>query len=58
MYETIAADEGVLLVPGFVQELSDPRLMQPDGLHPTAEGQRRLAERLFPYLEEVVREFE
>jgi acyl-CoA thioesterase-1 len=56
MYETIARDEGVALVPGFVQELSDPDLMQADGLHPTAEGQRRLAEKLLPYLVEVIRE--
>jgi lysophospholipase L1-like esterase len=28
--------------------------MQPDGLHPTAEGHRRLAEMLVPYLERAV----
>jgi acyl-CoA thioesterase-1 len=48
MYKTIARDEEIVLVPGFVRELAtDPALMQPDGLHPTAEGQRLLAERLF-----------
>jgi acyl-CoA thioesterase-1 len=57
MYETIAVQEGVAVVPGFVRELAtDSKLMQPDGLHPTAEGQRRLAEKLFPYLAELVRE--
>jgi acyl-CoA thioesterase-1 len=59
MYETIARDEEIALVPGFVRELAtDPALMQPDGLHPTAEGQRLLAERLFPYLDELVRGIE
>jgi acyl-CoA thioesterase-1 len=58
LYETIAHDEGVVLVPGFVQELSDADLMQADGLHPTAEGQRRLADKLFPYLVEIIREIE
>jgi acyl-CoA thioesterase-1 len=59
MYKTIARDEEIVLVPGFVRELAtDPALMQPDGLHPTAEGQRLLAERLFPYLDELVREIE
>jgi acyl-CoA thioesterase I len=59
MYQSIARDEGVVLVPGFVRELvADPGLMQPDGLHPTSEGQRRLAEQLLPYLVEVVRERE
>lgn len=55
MYERIARDEGIPLVPGFVREVgSDPSLLQPDGLHPTAAGQRRLAETLIPYLEEML----
>jgi acyl-CoA thioesterase-1 len=55
MYLRIAEQEGVTLVPGFVREVgADPSLMQPDGLHPTAEGQRLLAETLLPYLEETV----
>ena len=55
MYERIARDEGIPLVPGFVREVgSDPSLLQPDGLHPTAAGQRRLAETLIPYLEEIL----
>ena len=38
LYERLAVDEGVRLVPGFVREVgSDPALLQPDGLHPTAE---------------------
>ncbi len=52
MYARIADDEGADLVPGFVREVGlDPALLQPDGLHPTAEGQRRLAEKLLPVLE-------
>lgn len=55
MYTRIADDEGADLVPGFVREVGlDPTLLQPDGLHPTAEGQRRLAEVLLPVLEAVV----
>jgi acyl-CoA thioesterase-1 len=55
MYERIASDEGVPFVPGFVREVgSDPSLLQADGLHPTAVGQRRLAETLVPYLEEML----
>lgn len=51
LYPRIAEEEGAVLVPGFVRELgADPSLLQPDGLHPTAEGQRRLAERLLPTL--------
>jgi acyl-CoA thioesterase-1 len=55
MYVRIAEEEGATLVPGFVREVgADPMLIQPDGLHPTAEGHRRLAEILMPYLEEAV----
>jgi acyl-CoA thioesterase-1 len=52
MYVRIAEEENATLVPGFVREVGmDPSLLQPDGLHPTAEGQRRLAENLLPVLE-------
>ena len=55
MYARIADDEGADLVPGFVREVGlDPALLQPDGLHPTAEGQRRLAETLAPHLESAL----
>lgn len=55
MYVRIAEEEGATLVPGFVREVgADPALMQPDGLHPTAEGHRRLAKSLVPYLEQAV----
>lgn len=57
MYERIAREEEALLVPGFVREVgADPAMMQPDGLHPTAEGHRLLAESLVPYLEPIVEE--
>ncbi len=52
MYERIASEEGATLVPAFVREVGmDPTLLQADGLHPTAEGQLRLAEILAPHLE-------
>ncbi|MBD3853549.1 MAG: arylesterase [Acidobacteria bacterium] len=52
MYVRIANEEDAALVPAFVREVgTDPILLQPDGLHPTAEGQRRLAEILAPHLE-------
>jgi acyl-CoA thioesterase I len=33
-----------------------PSLNQPDGMHPTAEGQRRIAETVWRVLEPVLRE--
>jgi len=51
MYRRIAEEEGAIMVPGFVQEVGmDPTLMQADGLHPTAEGHRRLAGILAPHI--------
>jgi acyl-CoA thioesterase-1 len=51
LYARVAQEAGVALVPGFIREVGlDRSLMQEDGLHPTAEGHRRLAERLVPVL--------
>jgi len=59
MYVRIAGEEGATLVPGFIREVgADPALMQPDGLHPTADGHRRLAEIIVPYLEDVIANLE
>jgi acyl-CoA thioesterase-1 len=55
MYARIARDEEALLVPEFVRQVgADASMMQPDGLHPTAEGHRLLAESLVPYLGPMV----
>jgi acyl-CoA thioesterase-1 len=59
MYVRIAGEEGATLVPGFIREVgADPALMQPDGLHPTADGHRQLAEIIVPYLEDVIANLE
>ena len=51
LYERVAREENVALVPQFIREVGlDPALMQPDGLHPTIEGHRRLAELVIPVL--------
>ena len=58
MYVRVADEEGATLVPGFVREVGmDPSLMQPDGLHPNADGHRRLAKSLVPYLTDVLAHF-
>jgi len=57
LYPRIADDLDVAFVPGFVREVGlDPVLIQPDGLHPTAEGHRRLAAMLVPFLRPLVDE--
>jgi acyl-CoA thioesterase-1 len=51
IFPRVAEEEGAVLVPGFVRPLGlNPALLQPDGLHPTAEGQELLARALLPYL--------
>jgi len=55
VYPRVAEEEGAVLVKGFVRELvSDPELLQPDGLHPTEMGQRQLADAVVPALTEVL----
>jgi len=55
IYPRVAESEGVLLLPGFLDGLmGKPELLQADGLHPTAEGHRQLAERLVPALRPLI----
>jgi len=55
LYERMAREEAVAIVPQFIREVgADPALMQPDGLHPTVEGHRRLAELLAPTLSDLI----
>jgi acyl-CoA thioesterase-1 len=59
IYERVAREENATLVPGFMREVGiDPDLLQPDGLHPTAEGQRRLAASLVPALEQTLEDYD
>ncbi len=51
MYEEVAAETGVALLPFFLEKVAlTPGLMQSDGIHPTAEAQPLLLETLWDYL--------
>ena len=51
VFPAVAKRTGVPLAPFLLDGVAgDPRLNQPDGIHPTAEGQRLMAERLWPHL--------
>nr|BAH89732.1 lysophospholipase L1 [uncultured bacterium]BAH90549.1 lysophospholipase L1 [uncultured bacterium] len=55
MYETIAEETGVGLVPFFLEKVAlTPGLMQSDGIHPTAEAQPLLLETLWEHLEPLL----
>jgi len=57
VYLAVARATGVPLAPFLLEGVAgDPRLNQPDGIHPTAAGQRVIAERLWPHLRPLLRQ--
>jgi acyl-CoA thioesterase-1 len=55
VYPRVAEDTGVPLVPFFLEGVGGvAELNQDDGIHPTAEGQRRIAATVLPYLQPLV----
>lgn len=51
VFPAVAKRTGVPLAPFLLEDVAgDTRLNQPDGIHPTPEGQRIVAERLWPHL--------
>jgi acyl-CoA thioesterase-1 len=56
VFPDVARATGVPLAPFLLDGVAgDPRLHHPDGIHPTAEGQRLIADRLWPYLKPLLR---
>ncbi len=59
IYPEIAETHGVILMPFFLEAVAgNPRLNQPDGIHPTAEGYRIVAANLYPYVRQAIARFE
>jgi acyl-CoA thioesterase I len=55
MYIRLAKDEQVTLVPFLLEGVGgDPSLNLADGLHPNAEGHRRIAQTVLPYLRKLL----
>ena len=55
IYPALARDMDVPFVPFLLDGVGGvPERNQPDGIHPTAEGQRRMAENLLPTLREAL----
>lgn len=55
MYRQLAQAESVPLVPFFLHGVADdPALMQGDGIHPTAAGQPRMLENVWPVLQPLL----
>lgn len=56
VFTDLARRPGTALMPFLLEDVvADARLNQPDGLHPTAEGYRVIAERMYPYLRPLLR---
>jgi acyl-CoA thioesterase-1 len=59
VYQELARRNKAALVPFLLEGVGGvPSLNQPDGVHPTAQGQRRIAETVWRVLEPVLRERE
>ncbi|MGE0698713.1 MAG: arylesterase [Hyphomicrobiaceae bacterium] len=55
IYPELAEAHGLLLYPFLLAGVAlDPALNQPDGIHPTAEGVRRIAEKMLPSVEQLI----
>jgi acyl-CoA thioesterase-1 len=56
IYPELAKRNGATLVPFLLEGVAgEPTLNQPDGIHPTAEGQKRVAENVWKVLLPVLR---
>jgi acyl-CoA thioesterase I len=56
LYQRLAEKHGVALYPFFLDGVAgQPRLNQPDGIHPTAEGIEEIVKRIAPTVEAAVK---
>jgi len=56
VFPEVARRTGVALMPFLLDGVAaDPRLLQPDGLHPSAAGHQIIADRLWPHLPPLLR---
>lgn len=59
IYTTVAREENISRIPFFLDGVAGkPRLNQPDGIHPTAEGYKVITEKIYPYVLEAIGDFE
>lgn len=56
VYPRVARETGARLAPDLLAGIDGPALKQADGLHPNAEGARRVAERLAPTVAQALHE--
>ena len=55
LFEEVASDQGIAVVPSFLEEVGvQPGLMQDDGIHPNASAQPMLLDALWPFVETLL----
>jgi acyl-CoA thioesterase-1 len=56
VYPEIAQKHAIPLIPFFLEGVAgDPRFNQPDRLHPTAKGYRRIVDHIYPYVLNLIK---
>ena len=51
VYTDVGGDNDVILIPFFLEGVAGvPKMNQPDGIHPNADGYARVVEHIFPYV--------
>jgi acyl-CoA thioesterase-1 len=56
VYPQVAREEKIGLIPFFLNGVAaNPKLNQPDGIHPTAEGYRTVVDHIFPFVIEAIK---
>jgi acyl-CoA thioesterase I len=56
IYPEVARRYDIPLMPFFLEGVAgDPRFNQPDGIHPTAKGYRRIVDHIYPYVLDVIK---
>jgi acyl-CoA thioesterase-1 len=56
IYPEIAQKHAIPLVPFFLEGVAgDPRFNQPDRLHPTSKGYRRIVDHIYPYVLDMIK---
>lgn len=55
IYPEVAAEKNVTLIPFLLENVGGiPELNLPDGIHPTEEGHKIVAETIWPYIEKLI----
>lgn len=57
IYPGVAREYDIPLMPFFLEGVAgDPHFNQPDGIHPTAKGYRRIVDHIYPYVLDVIKD--